>query len=28
VEAGEISEHRFDSYRRILEGDDEDLDSW
>jgi ribosome biogenesis GTPase / thiamine phosphate phosphatase len=28
VEAGNISEHRFDSYRRILEGDDEELDSW
>ncbi len=28
VEAGNISGHRFDSYRRILEGDDEDLDSW
>jgi ribosome biogenesis GTPase / thiamine phosphate phosphatase len=28
VQAGEVSESRYDSYRRILAGDDEDLDSW
>jgi ribosome biogenesis GTPase / thiamine phosphate phosphatase len=28
VHDGVISEHRYDSYRRILEGDDEELDAW
>ncbi|CAN5799487.1 ribosome small subunit-dependent GTPase A [soil metagenome] len=28
VEAGHISRGRYDSYRRILAGDEEDLDSW
>jgi ribosome biogenesis GTPase / thiamine phosphate phosphatase len=28
VEAGEISATRYDSYRRIMEGDEEDIDAW
>jgi ribosome biogenesis GTPase / thiamine phosphate phosphatase len=28
VQSGEVSESRYDSYRRILAGEDEDLDSW
>jgi ribosome biogenesis GTPase / thiamine phosphate phosphatase len=28
VAANTISAHRYDSYRRILEGDEEDLDAW
>jgi ribosome biogenesis GTPase / thiamine phosphate phosphatase len=28
VEAGEISASRYDSYRRIMQGDDEELDVW